>query len=149
MTKELKCIFSAGFQMSEEQVSIPGVMPHAAVCKIASSPVAGRNSFLFAPFGLFPTPGDELGTRGAGGLRVGKLCLLTEFAVSDMGLLQLPCPLVVPRPAGLSDLMPSAQPTFSRASAALGWWGQGGPCADSSWEGAQRLAAVSSRACST
>lgn len=36
MTKKLKSIFSSDFQMTEEEVSIKGVMTHAPVCKSAS-----------------------------------------------------------------------------------------------------------------
>lgn len=36
MTKELKSIFSSDFQMTEEQVSIKGVMTHVPVCTSAS-----------------------------------------------------------------------------------------------------------------
>lgn len=36
-------------------------------------------------------------------------------------------------PLGLVVPLPSAQKTFSSASAALGWWGQVGPCAGLNW----------------
>lgn len=70
--------------MTGEQVSIKGNMTHALVCKVAF--LAGRNSFLLAPYSPFPALEDRTwALLCAGGLHP------SESALSDMGPPQLSC----------------------------------------------------------
>lgn len=118
MTKRLKSIFSSDFQMSEEQVSIRGVMTHAPVCRSASC--LWEEQLSVCSFQAVSLVRDRLG----GGLSAMESCGSPRNLCFSPG-----CAAVA--------LASSLVPMPSTGTTPGGAWCQVDPSAGPVWEGAQ------------
>lgn len=99
--KDIKKIFSTGFQMTEAQVSIRGATTYAPVCKIASCHWE-EQLFVCSFMAVSYTKGQTGHHRSCWSLHTGRLWLPTQLALSEVGLWEFLCLLVVPQTSGLS-----------------------------------------------